>query len=139
MTQIESLKAKIPSMDAKAKSRLRQNAFSSYPATPRMQVRAKFSSSSMPKRQHSPEETGTTSQACCLGKHIAAISLFFRAFHEDDVVGRIFMRANHSSTQKDVYTLEILGAPVEGAFHHIRDARHAGERVFAARKDGAQS
>jgi hypothetical protein len=60
----------------------------------------------------------------------------FRAFHGAEFVGRIFKRADHSSVEKDVYSLEIYEAAVPGAFHHIRDARQAGERAFAASRDG---
>jgi hypothetical protein len=56
----------------------------------------------------------------------------FRAFHGETVVARIFMRANHSNHDKEVYSLEVLGQEIPGAFHHIRDARAAGERAFAS-------
>jgi hypothetical protein len=59
----------------------------------------------------------------------------FRAFHGENVVGRIFKRADHSSLDKDVYSLEILGAAIPGAFHHIRDARETGEQEFASRRE----
>lgn len=56
-----------------------------------------------------------------------------RAFHEDRVVGRIFKRANHSGTEKDVYFVEILGQELPRDFHYIDDARAAGEAAFAAK------
>lgn len=59
----------------------------------------------------------------------------FRAFHDGKVVGRIFKGANHSVLHKDVYELEILGTKVPGRFHHILDAREAGERAFTSRRE----
>ena len=58
----------------------------------------------------------------------------FRAYHGDDAVGRIFKRADHSMTETNVYSVEILGNQVSGTFHHIRDAREAGECAFVARQ-----
>ncbi len=56
----------------------------------------------------------------------------FRAFHGGEVVGRIFKRADHSSVEKDVYSVEILGEVLPGSFQHIRDAREAGEQAYAS-------
>lgn len=55
-----------------------------------------------------------------------------RAFYGDKVVGKIFKKANHSSKDKDVYSVEILGQNVADAIHHIKDAREKGEEVFRA-------
>lgn len=65
-----------------------------------------------------------------------AFQQFTFPHHGGDVVGRLFKRADHSSVEKDVYSVEINGVTLPGAFHHIRDARVAGERAFAASRDG---
>ncbi len=63
----------------------------------------------------------------------------FRAFHEGRVVGKIFKRANHSGTEKDVYTVEILELQLSGKFHHIKDARAAGEIAFVEQNARSKS
>lgn len=42
----------------------------------------------------------------------------------------------YSDGVKPRYAVEIDGVTLPGAFHHIRDARAAGERAFAASRDG---
>ncbi|MEQ9568485.1 MAG: hypothetical protein RLN85_22180, partial [Pseudomonadales bacterium] len=59
-----------------------------------------------------------------------------RAFFGDRNVGRILKRANHSGTEKDVYSVEILGELLPGVWHHIADARAAGEAAFAEQHGG---
>lgn len=113
MTQIDATIARIPGMTAQSRATLRRNAEAG---------RAKPSEL---------EVTGLLSWE----KHRAGQATF-RAFHGTEVVGRIFKRADHSSVEKDVYSVEIDGVTLPGAFHHIRDAREAGERAFAARRDG---
>lgn len=62
-------------------------------------------------------------------KHRAGIATF-QAFHGEERVGRIFKRVDHTSADKDVYSVEILGVTLPKSFQHIRDARDAGERAF---------
>jgi len=65
----------------------------------------------------------------------------FKAFYGEKVVGYIYKDANHSSKEKDVYTVEILGEKLKGRngipkrFHHINDARIAGARRFEIAKE----
>lgn len=54
----------------------------------------------------------------------------FRAFYDDQIVGKIFKGANHSGADKDVYSVEIRGQIVADAIHHIEDARSIGEQAF---------
>lgn len=54
----------------------------------------------------------------------------FRGFHGDRVVGRIIKRATHTGTRKNVYSVEILGQVLTGAWQNIRDAREAGEIAY---------
>lgn len=48
----------------------------------------------------------------------------------------IFKRANHSGTEKDVFSVEILGELQPDVWHHIADARAAGEAAFAELQGG---
>lgn len=50
-------------------------------------------------------------------------------------VARIFKNATHTASRKDVYALEVLGASLPDRFHHIGDARLAGEREFLAQRN----
>lgn len=54
----------------------------------------------------------------------------FHAFHDGAEVGCIFKRANYSNSDKDVYSLVILGQTIPGTFQHVGDARHAGEAAM---------
>lgn len=61
----------------------------------------------------------------------------FRAFHGNRVVGRIIKRATHTSTRKQVYSVEILGQNLAGAWQNISDAREAGEATYSRMQSGA--
>ena len=97
MTQIENLKAKIPSMDAKAKSRLRQNASSILSRNPgdanaREILEFLNAEEATQPRGDRYDVTGLLSW-----ETYRSDQSVFRAFHEDDVVGRIFMRGMQES------------------------------------------
>jgi hypothetical protein len=59
-----------------------------------------------------------------------------RGFVGSDQIARIFVDATHTSTRKDVYSLEVLGALSARRFNHIADARQAAWQAYqAARHD----
>ena len=63
----------------------------------------------------------------------------FHAFHDDHEVGYIFKDKNHTSMGKHVYQVVINDQALEEQFHHIKDARVAGEVAFSARNAGTNS
>ncbi len=63
----------------------------------------------------------------------------FHAFHDDHEVGYIFKDKNHTSMDKHVYQVIIKGEELPEQFHHIKDARVAGEEAFAAQNAGNNS
>jgi hypothetical protein len=133
MTQIDTTIARIPDMTAKSRAALRRNAEAALAksledATARRLLDALDAFETKRAKPSELEVTGLLSWE----KHRAGQATF-RAFHGAEVVGRIFKRADHSSVEKDVYSVEIDGQTLPEAFHHIRDARDAGERAFAAR------
>ena len=134
--QIDATIARIPGMTAQSRATLRRNAEavlvkSSEDAAPRRLLDALDAFEAGRTKPSELEATGLLSWE----KHRAGQATF-QAFHGGDVVGRLFKRADHSSVEKDVYSVEINGVTLPGAFHHIRDARVAGERAFAASRDG---
>ena len=135
MTQIDTTIARIPGMTAKSRAALRRNAEaalakSSEDAAARRILDALDAFETERTKPSQLEVTGLLSWE----KHRAGQATF-RAFHGAEIVGRIFKRADHSSLEKDVYAVEINGVTLPGGFHHIRDARAAGERAFAASRD----
>lgn len=135
MTQIDTTIARIPGMTAKSRAALRRNAEaalakSSEDAAARRILDALDAFETERTKSSELEVTGLLSWE----KHRAGQATF-RAFHGAEIVGRIFKRADHSSLEKDVYAVEINGVTLPGAFHHIRDARAAGARAFAASRD----
>lgn len=135
MSQIEKTVARLHAMNAKALATLRENANAVLARKPdaedaRRLLDALDAIEAAKPRADQFEVTGLLSWE----KHRPGVGAF-RAFHGEHVVGRIFKRADHSSLDKDVYSLEVLGTAVPGAFHHIRDARDAGEREFACRRE----
>lgn len=136
MTQTDATIARIPGMTAQSRAALRRNAEaalvkSSEDAAARRLLEALDALEARRTKPSEFEVTGLLSWE----KHRAGQATF-RAFHGTEVVGRIFKRADHSSAEKDVYAVEIDGVTLPGAFHHVRDARAAGERAFAASRDG---
>jgi len=135
MSHIEKTIARLPTMNAKALATLRGNANAMLARKPDDQDARRILEALDAMEAANPktvefEMTGLLSWE----KHRPGEGTF-RAFRGENVVGRIFKRADHSSLDKDVYSLEVLGTTVPGAFHHIRDAREAGEREFASRHE----
>ena len=135
MSNIEKMIARLPGMNAKALATLRGNANAVLARKPgdadaRRLLEALDAIEVARPKTAEFEVTGLLSWE----KHRPGESTF-RAFHGNNVVGRIFKRADHTSVDKEVYSIEILGEAVPGAFQHIRDARAAGEREFASRRD----
>jgi hypothetical protein len=133
--QIDATIARIPGMTAQSCAALRRNAEADLAKSPddaaaRRLLDALDAFEAGRAKPTELEVTGLLSWE----KHRAGQATF-RAFHGAEVVGRIFKRADHSSVEKDVYSVEIDGVTLPGAFHHIRDAREAGERAFAASRD----
>lgn len=134
--QIDATIARIPGMTAQSRAALRRNAEAALAKSPddaaaRRLLDALDAFEAGRTKPSELEVTGLLSWE----KHRAGQATF-RAFHSAEVVGRIFKRADHSSVEKDVYSVEIDGVTLPGAFHHIRDAREAGEWAFAASRDG---
>ena len=139
MTHVDTTIARIPDMTAKSRAALRRNAEAALAksledAAARRLLDALDAFETKRAKPSELEVTGLLSWE----KHRAGQATF-RAFHGAEVVGRIFKRVDHSSVEKDVYSVEINGVTLPGAFHHIRDAREAGERVFAASRDSVTS
>ncbi len=139
MSQIDGIIARIPTMSATSRAELRSNAEVRLRQQPgdaeaRRVIEALDAVEDTRRKAADFEVTGLLAWE----KHRPGVGTF-RAFHGGEAVGRIFKRANHSMTERDVYSVEILGQTVPGAFHHIRDAREAGERAYAARQpEGGQ-
>lgn len=135
MSNIEKTIARLPGMNAKAPAIMRVNINAVLARKPgdadaRRLLEALDAMEAARPKTAEFEVTGHLSWE----KHRSGEGTF-RAFHGENVVGRIFKRADHTSLDKEVYSLEILGKAVSGAFHHIRDARAAGEREYASRRD----
>lgn len=139
MSNIEKILARIPSMDARARTRLRKNA----------QAKLKLNLGNedarrvidvldeLEKANFQPQNLVKTGLLSWEKRPLEKKIFSFRAFHEDCVVGWIHKRANHSSTEKDVYSVEILGQTIPGQFHFIADARAAGEAAFTEQNQGS--
>lgn len=132
MSHIDSIITRIPSMDAKSRANLRENARNKLKISPedrsaRRVLDALNTFEDADDRPQRLEVTGLLEWE----KRPHNKQFTFRAFHEGRVVGKIFKRANHSTTEKDVYSVEILSQQLPGKFHHIKDARTAGEAAFA--------
>jgi hypothetical protein len=135
MSNVEKIIARLPHMTAKELAAVRRNVDTALVKRPgdadALRVLHELNAVTSLKPEPSAfEVTGLLSWE----KHRPGESTF-RAFHGDSVVGGIFKRDDHSGMDKEVYTLEILGRAVAGAFHHIRDARAAGEAEFVRRYD----
>jgi len=132
-SHIDATIARIPTMTAKSRVALRQNAEAALTKSPdNSEAQRIFDAiDAFEVGRAKPSEMEVTG-LLSWEKHRAG-QASFRAFHGADVVGCILKRADHSSVEKDVYTVEINGQTLSKAFHHIRDAREAGERAFVAR------
>ncbi len=142
MKNIDRTIALIPSMDQKAQARLRQNAEdklqnSSDSVDARNAEKIIGALSAFQKTRPASERFYVTGDLSW-EKYQKGGSNTIRAFYEDRVVGYIFKRANHSNADKNVYSIEILGQTLPGTWHHISDARAAGEAAFTDRKKDTQ-
>ncbi len=131
MSHIDTIIARIPSMDARARAILRDNAGNNLKKNPddsdaRRVLDALNAFDDANDKPQSLKVTGLLAWE----KRPHEKIYNFRAFHEGRVVGRIFKRADHSSTEKDVYTVEINDLQIPGQFHNIKDARAVGEAAF---------
>lgn len=136
---IDRIIEKIPMMEAKARAALRQNADEILKKTPESEdaQRVIDALDAFDKGRPKAERFDITG-LLAWEKYQKGEATPFRAFYGDQVVGRIIKNANHSGTEKDVYSVEILGHVIPGAWHHISDARLAGETAFRERNKAAK-
>lgn len=131
MNHLDRTIARIPSMEAKARAVLRKNAddiLTKSPGDPNAQRvldALKAFEASQPKAARF-----TVTGLLSWEKYEQGATSSVRAFFGDQIVGRIFKRANHTSLDKEVYSVEVLGRSLPGNWHHIADARAAGEAAF---------
>jgi hypothetical protein len=133
MSHIENTIARLSSMNAKARATLRDNAVARLARKPGDDDARRFLEALDAIEAAKPKPAEFEVTGLLSWEKYRAGQRTFRAFHGETVVARIFMRANHSNLDKEVYSLEVLGQEIPGAFLHIRDARAAGERAFASR------
>lgn len=131
MSRIDNIIARIPSMNPKSRANLRENAKSKLKEAHDDKdadrvLSALYAFEDADGRPQHLEVTGMLAWEKGIHNKLST----FRAFHEDRVVGTIFKRANHSGIETDVYTVEILQQQLSRKFHHIKDARTAGEVAF---------
>ena len=137
MNHIEKFIARIPSMEAKARAVTRRNAENTLRKSPdnldarRIVDVLDALAASQPKAERF-DITGPLAWE----KYQRGATTTVRAFFGDQLVGRIIKRANHSGTEKDVYSVEMLGQMLAGNWHHIVDAHAAGEASFADKQKG---
>lgn len=132
MSQIDTTLARIPTMTAASRATLRRNAAVCLVKTPDDEATRRIMAALDHFEALGSKLAGLETTGQLAWERHRHGQTTFRAFHGDEHVGHIFKRADHSTTEKDVYAVEILGQRVPAAFHHIRDAREAGERAFAA-------
>jgi len=132
MTHVDATIAYIPGMTAKSRVTLRRNAEAALAKSPENAEARRLLDAleAFEAERAKPSELEVTG-LLAWEKHQHGQATF-RAFHGAEIVGRIFKRADHSMVEKDVYEVQINGVTLRGAFHHIRDAREAGEQAFAA-------
>lgn len=132
MNRIDTIIDRIPSMNARSRANLRENLANTMKKAPEDEsaCRVLDALNAFEEADDRPQRFKKTGlldwETCSHNKQFT-----FRAFHEGRIVGKIFKRANHSGTEKDVYTVEILKQQLSEKFHHIKDARAAGEAAFA--------
>ncbi len=134
--QIDATIARIPGMTAQSRATLRRNAEAPLAKSPEDAAARRILDAldAFEAGRTKPSELEVTG-LLSWEKHRPGQATL-RAFCGAEIVGRIFKRADHSSVEKDVYSVEINGVSLPGAFHHIKDAREAGERAFGASRDG---
>lgn len=134
MNHIDKFISRIPSMDANARTATRRNAENTLKKSPdSLDARRIIDvldalDASQPKAERF-DITGLLAWE----KYQRGAPTTVRAFFGDQLVGRIIKRANHSGTEKDVYSVEILGQRLAGNWHHIAHARAAGEASWTCR------
>lgn len=131
MSHVDAIISRIPSMNAKSRANLRENIGRTLAKTPEDESACRIldALNAFEEADAEPQRLEVTG---LLGweKRPHTKTFTFRGFYEGRVVGQIFKRANHSGTEKDVYTVEILEQLLPGKFHRIKDARVAGEVAF---------
>jgi hypothetical protein len=131
MSHIDTTIARIPSMDAKSRANLRVNATNTMKKDRNNgNARRVLDALSAFEDANSISQRLEITGLLAWEKHRHGKARC-RAFHEDRPVGSIFKHADHTSTAKDVYSVEILGQNLPRLFQHIKDARVAGEAAFA--------
>lgn len=131
MSDIKAIIDRIPCMNAKSRANLRENIAKTLANTPEDESACRIldALNAFEEADAEPQRLEVTG---LLGweKRPHTKTFTFRGFYEGRVVGQILKRANHSGTEKDVYTVDILEQLLPGKFHHIKDARVAGEAAF---------
>lgn len=132
MNRIDIIIDRIPSMNARSRANLRENLANTLKRAPvdESACRVLDALNAVEEADDRPqrlEKTGLLEWE----KRPHNNRFTFRAFNEGRIVGKVFKRANHSGTEKDVYSVEILEQQLPGKFHHIKEARAAGEAAFA--------
>lgn len=139
MSNIDKIIERIPMMEAKGRAVLRRNAMGTLTNTPESENAQRVVDALNVFEESRPRtERFDITGLLAWEKYLEGEATPFRAFHGDQVVGRIIKNANHSGTDKDVYSVEILGHAVPGAWHHIADARLAGETAFRKQSEAAK-
>ncbi|MEY8118450.1 hypothetical protein AB9F26_09310 [Falsihalocynthiibacter sp. BN13B15] len=135
MSHIDKIIAQIPSMDVNARARLQRNAENAIQKSPESpDARRVLNALDAFEADRPAAERFDITGLLAWEKYQRGAPTIVRAFFRDQTVGRIIKRANHSGTEKDVYSVNILGEMLSGDWHHISDARAAGEAAFAKRR-----
>lgn len=135
MNHIDKFITRIPSMDAKARAATRRNAENILKKSPdSLDARRIIDVLDSLDASQPKAERFDISGLLAWEKYQRGATTTVRAFFGDQLVGRIIKRANHSGTEKDVYSVEILGEQLAGNWHYIADARAAGEASFAEKQ-----
>lgn len=131
MSHIDTIIARIPSMNANSHANLRNNIGNTLKKTPDDSDASRVLDAldAFEDANDKPQRLEVTG-LLAWEKRPREKQYTFRAFHEELVVGRIYKRADHSSTEKDVYSVKICGEHLPEQFHHIKDARAAGEAAY---------
>lgn len=129
MGHIDSIVERIPGMRRKERQEWRGKALAQLKRSPgnpdALRLLAALDHADETPSSASLESTGLLEWE----KHDAAASSF-RAYYNGQCVGRIFKRNNHTSADKEVYSVEIRGEVVADGVHRIADARRSGEAAF---------
>lgn len=137
MNRIDIIIDRIPSMNARSRANLRENLANALKKAPEDESACRVLDAlnaveEVDDRPQRLEKTGLLEWE----KRPHNNRFTVRAFHEGRIVGKIFKRTNHCGTEKGVYSVEIFEQQLPGKFHHIKDARAAGEAAFAEQNAG---